>query len=63
LISLQPIVTDAVKLIRTTLPEKVEIVTDIEAGASSILGNATQIHQVIFNLCTNAWHAMKDGAG
>ncbi|HEV7927702.1 MAG TPA: ATP-binding protein, partial [Verrucomicrobiae bacterium] len=63
LILLQPIVTDAVKLIRTTLPEKVEIVTDIEPGASSILGNPTQIHQVIFNLCTNAWHAMKDGAG
>src|SRR3984957_13193243 len=63
LISLQPIVADAVKLIRTTLPEKVEIVADVEPGASSILGNPTQIHQVIFNLCTNAWHAMKDGAG
>jgi len=63
LILLLPIVADAVKLIRTTLPETVEIVTDIAPGASAILGNSTQIHQVIINLCTNAWHAMKDGAG
>jgi PAS domain S-box-containing protein len=63
LILLDPIVADAVKLVRTTLPEKVEIVTDIAPGASAILGNPTQIHQVLLNLCTNAWHAMKDGAG
>jgi CheY-like chemotaxis protein len=50
-------------LVRTTLPEQVEIVTDIDPGASAILGNPTQIHQVIINLCTNAWHAMKKGAG
>jgi two-component system cell cycle sensor histidine kinase/response regulator CckA len=63
LILLQPIVADAVKLIRTTVPGEVKIVTDIEPGTSAILGNPTQIHQVIFNLCTNAWHAMKNGAG
>jgi two-component system cell cycle sensor histidine kinase/response regulator CckA len=63
LILLHPIVADAVKLIRTTLPETVEIETDIAPGASAILGNPTQIHQVIINLCTNAWHAMKEGAG
>jgi PAS domain S-box-containing protein len=63
LILLHPIVADAVKLIRTTLPVEVKIVTDIEPGTSAILGNPTQIHQVIFNLCTNAWHAMKNGAG
>lgn len=63
LMLLHPIVADAVKLVRTTLPEKVQIVTDLEPSASSILGNPTQIHQVILNLCTNAWHAMKDGAG
>jgi PAS domain S-box-containing protein len=63
LILLHPVVADAVKLARTTLPPKVEIVTDIAPGASAILGNATQIHQVIINLCTNAWHAMKDDTG
>ncbi len=63
LILLHPIVADAVKLVRTTLPDKVEIVTDLEPSASAILGNPTQIHQVIFNLCTNAWHAMKDNGG
>jgi two-component system cell cycle sensor histidine kinase/response regulator CckA len=63
LILLHPIVADAVKLVRTTLPENVEVVTDIAPGASAILGNATQIHQVLINLCTNAWHAMKDSGG
>jgi PAS domain S-box-containing protein len=63
LVLLQPIVDDAVKLIRTTLPDKVRIVTDFEPGVGAILGNPTQIHQVIINLCTNAWHAMKNGAG
>jgi PAS domain S-box-containing protein len=63
LILLHPIVADAVKLVRTTLPDKVEVVTDIAPGASAILGNPTQIHQVLINLCTNAWHAMKDNVG
>jgi len=63
LILLRPIVADAVKLLRTTLPEKVEIVTDMAPDAGTILGNATQIHQVLINLCTNAWHAMKNSAG
>jgi PAS domain S-box-containing protein len=63
LILLHPIVADAVKLIRATLPDKVDIATDIAPGGGVILGNPTQIHQVIINLCTNAWHAMKDGAG
>jgi PAS domain S-box-containing protein len=63
LISLHPIVADTVKVVRTTLPDEVQIVTDIDPGANAILGNPTQIHQVIINLCTNAWHAMKNGAG
>jgi CheY-like chemotaxis protein len=56
-------VADTVKLIRTTLPEEVKIETDLVPGASAILGNPTQIHQVLINLCTNAWHAMKKGGG
>jgi two-component system cell cycle sensor histidine kinase/response regulator CckA len=63
LVFLHPIVEDTVNLVRTTLPETVQIVTDIDPGANAILGNPTQIHQVILNLCTNAWHAMKNGAG
>jgi PAS domain S-box-containing protein len=63
LVFLHPIVADTVKLVRTTLPEEVEIVADIDPAGSAILGNPTQIHQVIINLCTNAWHAMKKGAG
>ncbi len=63
LMLLHPVVADAVKLIRTTLPDEVRIVTDIEPGAGALLGNPTQIHPVIINLCTNARHAMNNGAG
>ncbi len=63
LMPLHPVVADALKVIRTTLPNAVEILTDTGPGADAILGNPTQIHQVVMNLCTNAWHAMKAGAG
>ncbi|HEY3861916.1 MAG TPA: PAS domain S-box protein [Verrucomicrobiae bacterium] len=63
LMLLHPIVIDTINVVRTALPETVELVTDLDQGGNAILGNPTQIHQVIFNLCTNAWHAMKNGAG
>ena len=58
---LQPIIDEALKLLRASLPSSIEIRQNIDASASSILGDSTQIHQVLMNLCTNAWHAMNDG--
>jgi len=58
---LQPVVVEAMKLLRSTLPPMVELVARIGDDAPSVLADSTQIHQVIINLCTNAWHAMPDG--
>jgi len=62
-IRLHDAVYEAIKHVRNTVPETIEIQTDIAVGNSAILGNPTQIHQVITNICINAWHAMEDQGG
>jgi len=56
------IVKEALKLVRSTLPTSIEIRTNI-APCGTVLGNATQIHQIIMNLCTNSYHAMNSNKG
>jgi nitrogen-specific signal transduction histidine kinase len=63
LISVGPVVEEAVSLLRATLPSGVELVKNIASDVPNILADATRIHQVIFNLCTNAWHALDDHPG
>jgi PAS domain S-box-containing protein len=62
-ISLEPIIAEAAKFLHATIPAGVEIVLALAASAPPVLADATQIHQVIFNLCTNAWHALEDQPG
>jgi len=56
------VVKEVMGLIRSTLPATIEIRQDT-APAGAILGDPTQIHQVVMNLCTNAYHAMRDKGG
>ncbi len=57
------IIKDALQMLRATLPTTITIHSDLEAEDMMILGDATQIHQVIVNLCTNAAHAMRMSGG
>ena len=59
----QPIIKEAFKLLRATLPTTIEIVQNIDNRCGATTGNPTQIHQVIMNLCTNAFHAMQEKGG
>ncbi|QTA78331.1 Two component system response regulator/histidine kinase [Desulfonema limicola] len=56
------IVKEALKLIRSSLPATIEIHQRI-TDSGYVMADPTQIHQVVMNLCTNAFHAMQDTGG
>ncbi|NTV42842.1 MAG: response regulator, partial [Syntrophobacteraceae bacterium] len=57
-------IKEALKLLRASLPATVEIRRIVTAHPDiQILGDPTQIHQVMLNLCTNAAHAMREKGG
>lgn len=53
------IVKEALKLLQASFPKTIRMVEDLSCS-STIMGDATQIHQVVMNLCTNAAQAMKE---
>jgi PAS domain S-box-containing protein len=50
-------------LLRAALPAGISIRERLSAGCFPIVADATQIHQVLLNLCTNAWQALKGRSG
>lgn len=59
----QLIAQEVIKLLRSSLPTTIEIKQNIDLGCKNILADPTQIHQVIMNFCTNAYHAMRETGG
>jgi PAS domain S-box-containing protein len=57
-IRLQPVVEEALKLLRSTLPAMIDIRTHFAPEDCDVLADPSQIHQVVMNLGTNASHAM-----
>ncbi len=57
------IVKEAQKLLRPSIPTTIEIRQRIDASCDKILADATQMHEVVVNLCTNAWQAMEAKGG
>jgi PAS domain S-box-containing protein len=55
---LSPIVKETVKFMRSSLPANIEIREHFEP-VGMVVADPTQIHQVVMNLCTNAFHAME----
>lgn len=62
-IRIQLVIQEVIKLLNSTIPPTIEIVQDIKPDCNPVLADQTQIHQVIMNLCTNAYHAMHDKGG
>ena len=62
-LSIGPIIKETLKLMRATLPSTIQIRRSISNEAVAILGDPTQLHQVLLNLCTNAAHAMREKGG
>ncbi len=55
------LLVDTHKLIRATFPRDIEIHLEFAADLWPVMGDATQIHQAVMNLCVNARDAMPDG--
>jgi signal transduction histidine kinase/ActR/RegA family two-component response regulator len=62
-IQLQPIVAEALNLLKASLPPSVEIRQQLDARIGTVLADPTHIHQIVMNLCTNANHAMMKSGG
>ncbi|MBU0675179.1 MAG: PAS domain S-box protein [Proteobacteria bacterium] len=56
------IVKEALKLLRSSIPSTIEIKQDIVSEAL-VMADPTQIHQLVMNLSTNAYHAMQETGG
>ena len=57
------IIKEAMKLLRASIPTTIEIRQEIKTDSGMVLADATQFHQIIMNLCTNAYHAMRETGG
>ncbi|MBF0526283.1 MAG: PAS domain S-box protein [Deltaproteobacteria bacterium] len=57
------IIEEGIRFLRASLPSNIIIRQEISAGEAVILGDSTQIHQVLINLGTNAAHAMAEKGG
>ena len=62
-VEIRSIIEDSVKLIRATVPSFIEIRQEILCNTEMILGNATEIGQIVLSLCGNGVQAMEDEPG
>jgi CheY-like chemotaxis protein len=58
-VHVQSVVAEALDLLAASLPRGVSLQRRLAAGDAAVLGDPTQIHQVVMNLCANAVQAMK----
>ena len=57
------IVKETVRLLRASIPTTISIRVDAQNESELILGDPTQVQQVLINLCTNAAFAMREKGG
>lgn len=62
-VKLQVIIKEALKMLRASIPTTIEIRETICLDCGYVVANPTQIHQILINLCTNAYHAMERTGG
>jgi two-component system, cell cycle sensor histidine kinase and response regulator CckA len=60
-LTLKHTIAEIQQIISQTFPKNIEIVTEVSPDLSMVLGDPTQIHQVLMNLTVNARDAMSDG--
>jgi len=60
-VNVQAVIEETLEMLAASLPSGMSLTQRLEAGDAAIVGDATQLHQVAMNLCTNALQAMKAG--
>ena len=60
---LQPVIRESLKLLRSTLPANINLTGELYDGQDAVLCDDSEIHEIILNLCTNAYHAIPEGQG
>jgi PAS domain S-box-containing protein len=62
-IKIQPLIKESLKMLRATIPTTISISESIDSQCGVVLAEPTQVHQIIMNLCSNAFHAMEETGG
>lgn len=61
--SMRRIVEEVLPLVQVTMPAGATLRSELQSGECPVWADATQMHQVLLNLCTNAWQALQGQAG
>jgi signal transduction histidine kinase/ActR/RegA family two-component response regulator len=62
-VRIQSVVKEALGFLKASLPPTITIKHSITDDLEPVMADPTQIHQVLMNLCTNAYHAMEENGG
>jgi CheY-like chemotaxis protein len=62
-ILIQPILKEVLKLARSAIPMNIEISSHIKQDCGMVSADPTQVHQILMNLITNAYHAVEKNGG
>jgi signal transduction histidine kinase/CheY-like chemotaxis protein len=60
-VNVESVIIETLELLEASLPTGIRLQSRIEAGNAAVIGDATYLHQVAMNLCTNAVQAMERG--
>ncbi len=60
-LQIDAILSEVARLLQSVLPRSISLEIKIEPALPTVLGNSTQLHQILMNLCVNARDAMPGG--
>lgn len=60
---LREVVGEAIALVRVSMPRNIAVLSTIADTLPLCLADPTQVHQIVMNLATNAFHALGEGGG
>lgn len=62
-LNLQSVMQDAIQFLRASIPATVKINSRLDHSCRPVRSDPTQIHQILMNLCINAYQAMEETGG